>query len=94
MTRPRPSAPAPRTGTSAAGQAAREVGAALLGTVAGVLCGVTTLLFGVQADIVGVAFYRPEDYPYEGAWYVLSLLVGVVAGFGSWWVLRRPAMSR
>lgn len=94
MTTTTPSDPSPSTGTSAVGQPLREVGAAVLGALAGVLCGVTTLLVGVQTDIVGVVFYRPEDYPYEGAWYVLSLLLGVVAGFGSWWVLRRPAISR
>jgi hypothetical protein len=94
MTTTKTPAPAPSTDPSAARQPVREVGAAVLATVAGVLCGVTTLVFGVQADIVGVVFYRPEDYPYEGAWYILSLLVGVAAAFGSWWVLRRPTISR
>ncbi|WP_159081632.1 hypothetical protein [Nocardioides sediminis] len=90
MTSTTPSDPSPGIGKCAAPRPVREVGAAVLGSVAGVLCGVTTLLFGVQADVVGVVFYRPEDYPYEGAWYILSVLVGVVAGFGSWWVLRPP----
>ena len=86
--------PAPSTGKSAARQTVREAGAVALGAVVGVLCGVTTLVVGVQADIVGVVFYRPEDYPYEGAWLLLSLFVGAVAGFGSWWVLRRPTTRR
>ena len=94
MTTTRPSASTPSTGTSAAGRLGREAGAAVLGAAAGVLCGVTALGFGAQAGIVGVVFHRPEDYPYEGAWSLLSLLVGVVAGFGSWWVLRRPTPSR
>lgn len=67
MTTTNPPAPAPSTGRGAARQTAREAGAVVLGAVAGVLCGVTTLVVGVQADIGGVVFYRPEDYPYEGA---------------------------
>ena len=74
---------------------AREILAVLVAPLVGLLLGTATLYFGLVADIIGVVFYRAEDYPYEDAWYRLCVFVGVVVTVGTWWLLRRPrALSR
>ena len=60
--------------------------------VVGVLVWCLAVLVGISADVIGVVFYRPEDYPYASAWVVGSAVLGAVATGTMLW-LARPGRS-
>jgi hypothetical protein len=67
----------PKESAGPAMQAARAVLVVTGAAAAGVLTWIIAVLVGISADVVGILFYRPEDYPYDGVWMVGSTLLAV-----------------
>ncbi|GAB3031095.1 hypothetical protein GCM10011376_24150 [Nocardioides flavus (ex Wang et al. 2016)] len=70
---------------SAAGEVGRALGAAIGAVVVGTTVWLVAVLIGVSADVIGVVFHRPEDYPFSGAWMIGSALLGAVAAGAVLW---------
>ena len=70
---------------STATEAVRAVLVVTGAAAAGVLTWIVAALVGISADVVGILFSRPEDYPYEGAWMVGSTLLSVAVTVAILW---------
>jgi hypothetical protein len=70
----------------------RAFAAAVGSAVVGVLVWGVAVLVGISADVIGVVFYRPEDYPYASAWVIGSAVLGGAAAGTMLW-LARPGRS-
>jgi hypothetical protein len=72
--------------------AVREIGASGLAAIGAAVVGVAVwlvaVLFGICADVIGVVFHRPEDYPYSDAWVVCSAALGAAAAGAVLWAAR------
>lgn len=77
-------------------QTARAVLVVTGAVAAGLLTWIVLFLVGVSTDIVGLMFYREEDYPYASAWGLGSTAIAaVVTGLILWRALpRRDDVSR
>jgi hypothetical protein len=78
--------------TTTHASAGRALAAAVGSVIVGVLVWGVALLVGISADIIGVVFYRPEDYPYASAWVIGSAVLGGAAAGTVLW-LARPSRS-
>lgn len=81
---------------SAARDVGRSLGAALGSVLVGILVWGLAVLVGIAADVIGVVFYRPEDYPYASAWVIGSALLGAAAAGAVLWLAwpGRGSVSR
>jgi hypothetical protein len=75
----------PRESASLAAQAVHAALVVTGAAAAGLLTWIVAFFVGVSADIVGILFYRPEDYPYDGAWMVGSTLLAVAVTVAILW---------
>lgn len=73
-------------------EATRAVLVAVMAVAAGFLTWVAVAFVGISADIVGIMWSRPEDYPYEDAWLFGGVALGAtVTGLILWRSMpRRP----
>ena len=78
--------------TTTPASAGRALAAAVGSVVVGVLVWGVAVLVGISADVIGVLFYRPEDYPYASAWVIGSAVLGAAAAGTVLW-LARPGRS-
>ena len=72
--------------------------AAVMHVLAAMTVGVVTwiggFVAGVWADVIGLMWYDPDDYPHEDAWLAGTCLLAVAWAALTWWLLHRRERSR
>jgi hypothetical protein len=59
----------------------------------GVVTWIGGFVAGVWADVIGLMWYDPDDYPHEDAWLAGTCVLAVFAAALTWWLLHKRARS-
>lgn len=60
----------------------------LLSLATGIMTFIVGFVTGVWSDVVGILWYREEDYPYMDAWLAATVVTAVVVAAMVWWALH------